>query len=297
MPTFPPLARPVVEGAILAARTTWRVGGPARWLVTPTSIDELIALGHRLTATTPRLLLGGGSNVLIDDAGFDGVVIDLKSGLRRLRLLDDQTIEAEAGVTMSALAHFARRQGLAGAEFLAGIPGSIGGALRMNAGAYGSAMRTLLLDAQVLDPTGVIHTQTPEMLRMAYRHTALPPGWIFLSGRFRLQPGDPEAIRRTMRDLHRRRAASQPLDYPSAGSVFRNPPGGGTAWRLIDEAGLRGAWEGGAQVAEKHCNFILNRGGARSRDLLALIERVREKVFKMSGIELENEVLVIPAKG
>ncbi|MBF0153831.1 MAG: UDP-N-acetylmuramate dehydrogenase [Magnetococcales bacterium] len=296
-PRFPALLRPVVEQVSLARRTTWRVGGPARWLVCPSSVQEVSHLVRNLAGEVAWLILGGGSNVLIDDGGFFGVVVDLTSGMDQIRLTDACTIEAEAGVATRALAHFARRQGLTGAEFLAGIPGSVGGALRMNAGAYGGDMRQILLDARVMDPTGEIHDRTPQELEMSYRHTRLPADWMFLSGRFRLRSGDPETIRRSMQDFNRRRVASQPLQHPSAGSVFCNPPGGPAAWQLIADAGLRGVWQGGAQISEKHCNFILNRGGATSRDLLILFDLVREKVFKNSHIELKLEVRIVSPNG
>ncbi|MBF0136357.1 MAG: UDP-N-acetylmuramate dehydrogenase [Magnetococcus sp. DMHC-1] len=296
-PDFPVLTRPVAEQVSLTPHTTWRLGGPARWMVFPVTTLEIAQLVQRLAGKVPWLVLGGGSNVLVDDAGFHGVVLNLTAGLNRLHLVDAVTIEAEAGVSTRALAHFARHQGLTGAEFLSGIPGSVGGALRMNAGAYGGDMSKILLSARILTPTGQEQEQTPRELGMSYRHTNLAAGSIFLSGRFRLQSEDPAIIRRTMQDFNHRRIASQPLNHPSAGSVFCNPPRGPAAWRLIEAAGLRGVWQGQAQVAEKHCNFILNRGGARSRDVLTLMETIREKVLHDSGIELKPEVCVLSPDG
>ncbi|MBF0177493.1 MAG: UDP-N-acetylmuramate dehydrogenase [Magnetococcales bacterium] len=296
-PFFPKLSRPVAEWVPLAPHTTWRIGGPARWLVFPSTVQEMSHLVQNLAGEIPWLLLGGGSNVLIDDAGFQGVVMDLAPGMNQIRMTDPWTIAAEAGVSTRTLAHFARRHGLTGAEFLAGIPGSVGGALRMNAGAYGGDMRQILQHAQVMDPTGQCHDRTPQELAMSYRRTQLPSGWFFVSGHFRLQPGDPERIRHTMRDFNQRRRHSQPLQYPSAGSVFCNPATGPGAWQLIDAVGLRGVRQGGAQVAEKHCNFILNRGGARSGDILTLIDLIREKVLKKSHVGLELEVRIVSPNG
>jgi UDP-N-acetylmuramate dehydrogenase len=243
--------------------------------------------------------LGGGSNVLVDGRGFDGVVVDLSQGLRTLcRAGPDEKCEyvlAQAGVDTRAFAHFCRRSGLTGAEFLGGIPGSIGGAVIMNAGAYGSDMRGILIDARLLDRAGMVHTWPVSRLGLAYRCSGVPTGWTVLSARFCLQRGEPEKIRETMRLLNRKRLVSQPLALPSAGSAFKNPPDGtGTlAWHLIDAAGMRGQRVGDAQVSEKHCNFLVNLGRAQFCDMVSLIDRVRDAVVRTSGVTLALEVKIV----
>lgn len=250
----------------------------------------------------PRLLLGGGSNILVDDNGFHGVVLDLQR-MDQITLLPASErdgvvyLQAEAGVGTRLLAHFARSHGLTGAEFLSGIPGRVGGALRMNAGAYGQTMQDIVRSCDLMDTEGTIHTYPVQQLGMGYRTTQIPPDWVFLSARFALQRGDPLAIRERMRVLNRKRRASQPLRFPSAGSTFKNPPSGPLAWQWIEAAGLRGAREGQAQVSEQHCNFLINRGGARSRDMRVLIDRVREGVDKVGGGPLALEVGIVGPLG
>ncbi|MBF0161237.1 MAG: UDP-N-acetylmuramate dehydrogenase [Magnetococcales bacterium] len=296
--------QPVQEGLLLSAHTTWRIGGPARWLLQPTTPVELQQLLLSWPTGLPRLLLGGGSNLLVDDNGFDGVVLDLTRHMNRITLLpaasaeeDGVLLQAEAGAGTRALAHFARSHGLTGLEFLGGIPGSVGGALRMNAGAYGGEVRDGLLECTLLDGEGNPHTLPLQQLGMGYRSTRIPPDWIFLSGRFRLQRGDPDAIRERMRHLNRQRRQSQPLAFPSAGSTFKNPPEGPKAWQWIEAAGLRGAWSGQAQVSEKHCNFLVNRGGASSRDVRLLIDRIRERVCQAGGGVLALEIGIVAPSG
>lgn len=286
-----------LEHVPLAPRTTWKIGGPARWLVRPDTAQALQRLLPALPAEIPRLVLGGGSNLLLSDEGFQGVVLDLTHRMKAIRLVqsDEKTagegvLHADAGATTRALAHFARTHGLTGAEFLGGIPGSVGGALRMNAGAYGREMRDILVDVTVLDSEGRPQDLPVQRLGMGYRHTQLPPDWIFLSARFRLTPGDPTLIRDRMRTMNQTRRARQPLGFPSAGSTFKNPPTGPKAWAWIDAAGMRGAWEGAAQVSEQHSNFLINRGAARSRDMKMLIEHVRDRVVQTSGVTLTLEV-------
>ncbi|MBF0461566.1 MAG: UDP-N-acetylmuramate dehydrogenase [Magnetococcales bacterium] len=299
------LNRPILESVPLSARTTWKIGGPARWLLQPESGAEVQQLLRTWPADLPRLVLGGGSNLLIDDAGFAGVVLDLTGHLNRVEILpahpcageDAVVVQAGAGVGTRTLAHFARTHGLTGAEFLGGIPGSVGGGLRMNAGAYGGEMRQILLECDLLDATGAMQTCPVQRLGMGYRTTQIPLDWIFLAARFVLQRGDPAAIRERMRTLNRTRKASQPLAFPSAGSTFKNPPTGPNAWQWIDAVGLRGAWEGQAQVSEKHCNFLLNRGGARSRDMRLLIDRIQNRVSQAGGEPLALEVGIVGPSG
>ncbi len=309
---IPDYPGPILAGAGLAARTTWRMGGPARWLVQPDGREALSRLWDHWPAEWPRLVLGGGSNLLINDDGFDGLVIDLTRNMNRIALMgaaagqttnrDDEAgnavlIRAEAGAATRTLAHFARRRGLSGGEFLAGIPGSIGGALRINAGAYGGEIKDILLDVELLDTDGNHHHWPAERLKMSYRRVGVPAGWLFLAARFRFQPGDAGIIRQRMQRFNRQRRDSQPLGFASAGSTFKNPPRGPKAWQWIDAAGLRGAREGEAQVSEKHSNFLINRGRATAREMFRLIDRVREGVLKSGGIQLELEVGIVDRNG
>lgn len=291
----------VREQVPLAPRTTWRIGGPARFLVEPAGEGDLARLLTQLPDDLPRVVLGGGSNVLVADAGFDGVVIDLGAGLAGLTVVAEgdggAVIRAGAGATVRQLAHFAQRLGLAGAEFLAGIPGSVGGAVRMNAGAYGGEIKGILVDAELMDAAGVCHRRDGAALGLAYRQSQLPPGWVVTAASFRLGRDAPGAIRERMRGFNRKRAAAQPLALRSAGSTFKNPPGGELAWRLIARCGLRGARQGEAQVSEKHCNFLVNRGQATSADMLALIARVQESVARQTGVRLALEVGILGCRG
>lgn len=300
----PPHAGCLTEHIALAPRTTWRMGGKARWLATFKDRDALQVFWSHLSPETPRFVLGGGSNILVSDAGFHGVVLDLSQGINRILLESlagkdnpEAIIYAEAGASSRSLAHTARRLGLSGAEFLAGIPGSVGGALVMNAGAYGRELKDILIDAVVLDPDGQCHTMTPDDLKMSYRHTHLPYGWIFTAARFRLTPLDPAVIRQTMQRFNQRRSTSQPLAQPSAGSTFKNPSQGLAAWQLIEASGMRGVYVGDARVSDKHCNFFVNMGHATATDMTQLIRNVRAAVFTHSGITLETEVALLEPMG
>ncbi|MEO5376386.1 MAG: UDP-N-acetylmuramate dehydrogenase [Magnetococcus sp. DMHC-6] len=288
--------------APLAPRTTWRMGGVARWLVQPLDLPDLYHLVTRWPAGVPRLLLGGGSNLLIDDAGFSGIVIDLSAHFNKITLEESsngisKTLQVGAGVSTRHLAHQARHLGLTGTEFLSGIPGTFGGAIWMNAGAYGHEMKDILQEVDLMDPEGGMHTLPVEQLGMSYRQTKIDPNWFVIGGKIRLRPDHPPAILARMRHLNRLRAQSQPLRYPSAGSTFRNPPTGPKAWQLIDAAGLRGYRYGDAQVSEKHSNFLINCGQAKTADMLELIDQVQKKVALTSGIHLQLEVCFVPAHG
>ncbi len=298
------LDTPVQRDVPLSARTTWKIGGPARWLIQPDTVPALQRLLVAWPTGLPRLILGGGSNLLVDDNGFHGVVFDLTRHLKRMEILSTPLeeegvvlVQAEAGVGTRALAHFARSHGLTGAEFLGGIPGSVGGALRMNAGAYGGEVRTILVECDLLDTEGRVQTRPVHQLGMGYRTTQVPADWIFLSARFALRRGDPVVIRERMRTLNRTRRKSQPLRFPSAGSTFKNPPTGPKAWQWIESVGLRGAREGQAQVSEQHCNFLINRGGALAREMRVLIDRIRERVDKAGGGVLALEVGIVGPSG
>ncbi|MBF0164898.1 MAG: UDP-N-acetylmuramate dehydrogenase, partial [Magnetococcales bacterium] len=288
---------PVRRDVPLKPRTTWRIGGPARWLITPVDGAEIAGLLAAWPENLPRVILGGGSNLLISDKGVHGAVMDLTQGMNRIYTITESLladaeclVHADAGATTQALAHFARRLGLTGAEFLAGIPGSVGGALRMNAGAHGGAIRDLLVEADLIDPAGGIHRLPEAALGMGYRHCGIDPAWIFTGARFRFRPDDPARIRERMRAFNQRRRRSQPLAWPSAGSVFKNPPSGPLAWELLDRAGLRGMRIGDAQVSEMHCNFFINLGQATAREMRELIDRAQETVADHAGILLEPEI-------
>ncbi|MBF0191662.1 MAG: UDP-N-acetylmuramate dehydrogenase [Magnetococcales bacterium] len=295
------LATPPVADAPLAERTTWRIGGPARWLITPSSVEELSGLLARWPEGVARYTLGGGSNLLIADKGFAGAVLDLTRRLNRIYTVTEPhdsadgawVLHAEAGATTQGLAHFARRLGLTGAEFMAGIPGSVGGALRMNAGAYGGEIKDLLIEAEVLDASGERRVLNAVGLGLGYRQCGCPGDWIFTSARLRFFPDDPERVRERMRAFNQRRRLSQPLEKPSAGSVFKNPPTGEKAWALIEQAGLRGLRVGQAWISTRHCNFFLNLGGASAEEMRALIHTAQTQVERHSGILLEPEVKLV----
>ena len=276
----------------LSRHTTFRIGGPADYYVMPDSVEQckqVIALckEHEM----PFQVIGNGSNLLCDDEGFEGVIIDLVRGLNRCEVDQEAgTITAEAGVLLATLARRAQQAGLTGLEFAAGIPGSVGGALVMNAGAYGGEMVQVVKWARVLTDEGQEQVVTVEELDLSYRHSAIRPnGWTVLEAGFALQQGDASQIQNTMSDLAARRRDKQPLEYPSAGSTFKRPVGHFAA-QLIDEAGLKGFSVGGAQVSEKHAGFVVNRGGATASDVVELCASVREKIFRQTGVELEMEV-------
>lgn len=303
---IPKLAVPVQHGVSLASRTTWKMGGPAQWFVQPANDTELKTLLQTLTPDLPRFILGGGSNVLFDEGGFNGVVIDLTQGMKQIELVfldaddrhsDEVFLQVQAGVSTRFLSHFARRNGLTGIEFLGGIPGSVGGALRMNAGAYGGEIGECVVDVTVMDLGGDVHRWKAVDVGFSYRKTQVPKGWLFLSARLCLRRGNTDAIRQKMQDNNRKRRLSQPLMFPSAGSTFKNPPNGPKAWQWIDDAGMRGVKVGMAQVSRQHTNFFVNRGGANSHDMRFLIDLVRERVLKKGGVSLALEVSIVGPSG
>ena len=276
----------------LSRHTSFRIGGPARILACPQSEEELRALLDfcRAEGLTPRIL-GGGTNVLAPDGGLPGIVISTR-GLDGLNRIDALSLEAGAGVPLARLAVFARAAGLTGLEFAHGIPGTVGGGMYMNAGAYGGELAQTAVSARFLDLSGKLHTLEGEELGLGYRRSAfMAMDGVIVSARFRLAEGDPEAIGARMRELMERRKASQPLELPSAGSTFKRPVGGYAA-ALIQNAGLKGLRVGDAAVSEKHSGFVVNLGSATAADVLTLIARVRERVKADSGIELEPEVRI-----
>ncbi|QIK38378.1 UDP-N-acetylmuramate dehydrogenase [Caldichromatium japonicum] len=273
----------------LARYTTWRVGGPARRLYRPADLDDAAACIRQLSPDEPVLWLGLGSNVLIDDAGFPGTVILTAGALNGLARRGETRLYAEVGVPSARLARLAAHQDLRGIEFLAGIPGTLGGALAMNAGAWGSETWSFVDRVWTLDRWGQIRERLATDYRPGYRQVQGPDGEWFLAAELVLTLGDGAAGLAQIRELLARRAATQPVGQPSCGSVFRNPPGDYAA-RLIDAAGLKGLRIGGAEVSEKHANFIINRGGARASDIRRLIDLVQETVERRTGVRLVPEV-------
>lgn len=278
--------------APMAARTTWRVGGSADRLFAPRTLADLQAFLASGEAVEPFTWIGHGSNLLVRDGGLGGTVICTRSGPKALERIDATTVRAEAGVASAKVARFCADAGLAGAEFLAGIPGAIGGALAMNAGAYGSELADILAAAEVIDRAGDVRVAEPAEFAFGYRHARLPAGEWFVAAHLRLSPGDPEAIQARTKELLAHREATQPVNLANAGSVFRNPEGDHAA-RLIEAAGLKGTRVGGAEVSERHANFIVNRGEATAADIEALIALVRDRVREVHGVELEPEVRIV----
>lgn len=279
----------------MSRHTSFRIGGPARRMAFPESREQLvILLGLAEECGVQPFLLGRGTNLLVSDRGLDTLVIKTAERMTSIRRLDDVTLEADAGVLLSRLAVYAQQAGLAGLEFAHGIPGSLGGAVCMNAGAYGGEMKQVLRSAAVLFPEEGIRTLSCEELNLSYRHSLLTehPEAVVLYAEFELTPGDPETIRAAMRELMAKRKASQPLEWPSAGSTFKRPEGH-FAGTLIDQCGLKGLTVGGAQVSEKHAGFLINRGGATFADMAELIRQVQQRVLKETGVTLEPEVKIV----
>jgi UDP-N-acetylmuramate dehydrogenase len=276
----------------LSRHTSWRVGGPARRLYRPADSADLIVFLQQLEPGEPLLWLGLGSNLLVRDGGFDGTVIATQGCLVEMRREGKRGIRAEAGAACAKLARFAARAGLVGLEFFAGIPGTLGGALAMNAGAFGGETWRRVTRVETVDRSGRVRERLPEEFRIGYREVQGPADEWFLAAHLELEAGDNEAAQTEIRRLLAQRAASQPTGQPSCGSVFRNPEGDYAA-RLIEAAGLKGERIGGAQVSNKHANFIINTGDASAADIEALVARVQERVEAASGIRLQPEVRVL----
>ena len=274
--------------APLGPRAWFRTGGNAEALFVPKDAQDLAETLAALPKSTPVTVLGACSNVIIRDGGIEGLVVRLAGGFADIVIEPDGLIAGAAALDM-IVAEQAANAGLAGLEFLAGIPGSIGGAVVMNAGAYGSDINAVLDWAEMLLPDGTIARLSNEALAFTYRHAVLPEGAIVLRARLNARPGDAAAIRGHIAEIKAAREASQPVRARTGGSTFRNPEGH-KAWQLIDEAGCRGLMRGGAQVSEKHCNFLLNLGEATSTDLEALGDEVRRRVQEHSGIALHWEI-------
>ena len=283
------------EHVRLDAYTTLRVGGEADGFAEPENEAQLSSLFRAARETaTPVLLLGNGSNTLVRDGGFRGLAIHLGKRFAAVEVRGD-SVSAQAGALLSTLARTARDACLTGLEFAQGIPGTVGGGVFMNAGAYGGELGAHIVSVRVLDGEEIRDVPAADMA-FSYCHSrAMEEGWVILGALFRLEAGDGAAIDAAMRDYAARRKEKQPLEFPSAGSFFKRPAGH-FAGQLIEEAGLKGKAVGGAQVSEKHAGFLINRGGATAADFLALKELVQEEVYRRFGVRLEPEVRIVGEK-
>ena len=277
----------------MSRHTSFRIGGNAEVMACPKNAQELAEiLKISKDMGVKPAILGAGTNVLAPDAGVKGIVICLKDALDGMELVEDTRVKVMAGVTMTRAAVFAANHGLSGMEFAHGIPGTVGGGVYMNAGAYGGEIKDIAESVEIMDFDGNIQTLTNEEMGFSYRHSVLEDsGAIVLAATFRLQMADAETVKAKMKELQGKRTASQPLDLPSAGSAFKRPVGGYAA-ALIDQAGLKGYQVGGAAISTKHAGFAVNLGGATAEDVKSLLAQVSDIVFEKSGIRLEPEVRI-----
>ena len=282
----------IVSDELMSKHTTFKVGGAADYFATPTAeeLGALLAIAKECDVAVT--IIGNGSNLLVGDRGIRGLVIEIGKAMETIQI-DGLTITVGAGTILAKAANEAAGAGLGGMEFAAGIPGSMGGAVVMNAGAYGGEIKDILESATVISQDGEIITLSNQELDLSYRHSCvLEKGYIVLSARLKLEKKDEAQIRELMADLRNRRIEKQPLEYPSAGSTFKRPEGY-FAGKLIEDAGLRGYTVGGACVSEKHCGFVVNKGDACATDVLNVIKDVKAKVYEKFGVELEPEVKMI----
>lgn len=285
------------ENESMSEHTTFRIGGPADLFVVPTTVEGLAAV---VSACNKEgiycFILGNGSNVLVSDKGIRGVVVSTAACLNNIELIGAYEIKCGAGVKLSRLSDLACENSLTGAEFAWGIPGTVGGAVYMNAGAYDGEMKDILVSCEYLTPDGELHTMLADEMDLSYRHSAFSEnGYVIVSATVRLKAGDKGEIRAKMDDFMHRRKSKQPLEFPSAGSTFKRPVGGFAA-ALIDECGLKGYSVGGAEVSEKHAGFVINKGGATCFDVMRLVEHIKKEVFLKKSINLECEIRVIGEK-
>ena len=280
----------VLTNEPMSRHTTFRIGGPADLFLLPNTAEEIKKICEIcIREQEPYFILGNGSNLLVSDSGFRGVIIQTYRNLAQIQVKGD-CIYAQAGALLSGIAQAAKAASLTGFEFAAGIPGTLGGAVVMNAGAYGGEMKDVLQEATVLDEKGQIRRIPVQELAMGYRTSVIKEaGYTVLEAVLSLKKGDPDHIRETMKDLTQRRVSKQPLEYPSAGSTFKRPEGY-FAGKLIMDSGLRGYAYGGAQVSEKHCGFVINAGGATARDVCELMKHVQKTVYEKYNVKLEPEV-------
>lgn len=280
----------VFTGEAMSRHTTFKIGGPADYFLMPdkgTDVGRIVKICKE--SGIPYFILGNGSNLLVGDGGYRGAVIQIYKNMSSVTVEGTEII-AQAGALLSSVAAAAKNASLTGFEFAGGIPGTMGGAVVMNAGAYGGEMKDVLTEVTVMDDEGEIITLPADKLELGYRTSIIKTaGYIVLEAKLQLKEGDPEVIRETMKDLTIRRTTKQPLEYPSAGSTFKRPEGY-FAGKLIMDSGLAGYQVGGAQVSEKHCGFVINAGGATARDVRTLMDDVRDVVYKKYGVTLEPEV-------
>ncbi len=272
--------------------TSMKVGGPADSLLFPKDVDELRkVIRHAERKKIPFLILGKGTNLVVRDEGVRGWVISLTQGMKKIHLERD-LVEAEAGLSLQRLVQFSIQKGLTGLEPFFGIPGTVGGGLTMNAGAWGAELKDVLLSMTLMKEGGEIVEKSRSRLRFSYRGLVIPPSWIILKGKFQLKKGKKGEILERVKSYSEMRKRRQPLDYPSAGSIFKNPEEG-PAGKWIEEAGLKGFRIGQAMVSERHSNFIINLGKAKAEEVIRLMEWVEKRVFEEKGISLEREVKVV----
>ena len=280
----------VFTGEAMSRHTTFKSGGPADYFLMPdkgTDVGRIVKICKE--SAIPYFILGNGSNLLVGDGGYRGAVIQIYKNMSAVTV-EGTEITVQAGALLSSVAAAAKNAALTGFEFAGGIPGTMGGAVVMNAGAYGGEMKDVLTEVTVMDEEGEIITLPADKLELGYRTSIIKTaGYIVLEAKLQLKKGNPEVIRETMKDLTIRRTTKQPLEYPSAGSTFKRPEGY-FAGKLIMDSGLAGYQVGGAQVSEKHCGFVINAGGATARDVRTLMDNVRDIVYKKYGVALEPEV-------
>lgn len=280
----------VFTGEAMSRHTTFKIGGPTDYFLMPdkdTDVGRIVKICKE--SAIPYFILGNGSNLLVGDGGYRGAVIQIYKNMSAVTV-EGTEITVQAGALLSSVAAAAKNAALTGFEFAGGIPGTMGGAVVMNAGAYGGEMKDVLTEVTVMDEEGEIVTLPADKLELGYRTSIIKTaGYIVLEAKLQLKEGNPEVIRETMKDLTIRRTTKQPLEYPSAGSTFKRPEGY-FAGKLIMDSGLAGYQVGGAQVSEKHCGFVINAGGATARDVRTLMDNVRDIVYKKYGVTLEPEV-------
>ena len=287
--SLPRVAGKLTPNAPLAPLVWFKAGGAADWLFEPKDLADLQGFLRDLPADVPVMALGLGSNLIVRDGGVPGVVVRLGKAFAGVRAIDDLTLNCGGGASGILVSSTARDAGIAGLEFLRSIPGTVGGFVRMNGGAYGGEVKDILTTCDVVLRNGDLVTLPVDALHYTYRHSELPDGAIVVAARFRGRAGDPAAIQAEMDRISASREASQPLRSKTGGSTFKNPPGN-KAWELVDKAGCRGLALGGAQVSEKHTNFLINTGDATSADIENLGDEVRRRVKDNSGVDLEWEI-------
>lgn len=287
--TLPRVAGRLTENAPLASLVWFKSGGNAQWLFEPKDVTDLQGFLAELDPAIPVMALGLGSNLIVRDGGVPGVVVRLGKAFAQVAVCADNVLDCGGGASGILVSSTARDAAIAGLEFLRSIPGTVGGFVRMNGGAYGGEVKDILVDCDVVLRSGAVVTLPVDDLSYSYRHSELPEGAIVIAARFRGVPGEPAAIQAEMDRISASREASQPLRSKTGGSTFKNPDGL-KAWQLVDEAGCRGLKIGGAQVSEKHTNFMINTGDATSTEIEALGEEVRKRVKAKSGVDLQWEI-------